>query len=298
MRVFFAERAVLEVDPPVLATTSVTDLHIESIRAQMGDISAYLQTSPEFFMKRMLASGVGDIYALSKAFRESEQGVRHNPEFTLLEWYRVGWDENQLITEIESLISHIFSKLNNTKITTERLSYSNCFEKELHIDPHTVSLEKLQSEVVKLGYKSWAKETRANCLDLLFSNSIEPKLPSGLVSVYDYPACQAALAQTYKDKKGRIVSRRFEVFLNGIELANGYFELTDAKQQTARFKADVNLRKQADKPQIFIDEKLEQAMQVGLPSCSGVALGVDRLLMQLCNVTSIDEVLAFPWSRC
>ena len=298
LRVFFAERAVLEVDPPILATTSVTDLHIDSIKAQMGDTPAYLQTSPEFFMKRMLASGVGDIYALGKAFRDAEQGANHNPEFTLLEWYRVGWDENQLITEVETLVSGIFNKVINTKITLERVSYSSCFEQQLHFDPHTVSLAFLQSIVVNLGYENWANETRANCLDLLFSDIIEPSLPTGLVSVFDYPACQAALAQTYQDKKGRLVSRRFEVFLNGMELANGYFELTDAKQQTVRFKEDISLRKQDNKREITLDANLDQAMQAGLPSCSGVALGVDRLLMQLCNMTSIDEVLAFPWSRC
>jgi lysyl-tRNA synthetase class 2 len=135
-------------------------------------------------------------------------------------------------------------------------------------------------------------------LDLLFSEIIEPNLSSGLVSIYDYPACQSALAQTYEDKMGRFVSRRFEVFLNCVELANGYFELTDAQQQKERFSKDIKHRKQANKPAVTLDEKLDQAMQTGLPSCSGVALGVDRLLMQLCKVSSIDDVLAFPWSRC
>jgi lysyl-tRNA synthetase class 2 len=151
---------------------------------------------------------------------------------------------------------------------------------------------------VSQGYANWSNETRANCLDLLFSEIIEPKLPSGLVTVYDYPACQSALAQTYTDKHGRQVSRRFEVFLNCVELANGYFELTDAQQQRQRFTADINYRSQANKPVMEIDAKLDQAMRAGLPSSSGVALGVDRLLMQLCGLNSIEEVLAFPWSRC
>ena len=264
----------------------------------MGDKSGYLQTSPEFFMKRMLASGVGDIYTLGKAFRDGEQGSRHNPEFTLLEWYRLGWDEFQLITEIEMLISKIFEIFNNSKIPVKRINYSDCFNQALQIDPHTESLKSLQSTLVNLGYKDWANETRANCLDLLFSEIIEPNLPSGLVSVYDYPACQAALAQTYKDKEGRLVSRRFEVFLNCVELANGYFELTDSQQQKQRFNDDINQRKRTNKPEIMLDAKLDNAMRAGLPSCSGVALGVDRLLMQLCDVNTIDKVLPFPWNRC
>ena len=249
-------------------------------------------------MKRMLASGIGDIYAMGKAFRDGEQGSRHNPEFTLLEWYRVGWDELQLIAEIEALVSVVYQSLNQSKISIQRISYSDCFERILQLDPHKESLASLQSSLVNLGYKDWANETRANCLDLLFSELIEPNLPNGLVTIYDYPACQAALAQTCKDKHGTLVSRRFEVFLDCIELANGYFELTDAQQQKQRFSADIDYREQTNKPHIAIDAKLDQAMQAGLPSCSGVALGIDRLLMQLCQLTTIEEALAFPWSRC
>ena len=264
----------------------------------MGGEISYLQTSPEFFMKRMLASGLGDIYCLAKAFRDAEQGSLHNPEFTLLEWYRVGWDEFQLIQEIETLIATVFNQFNQSAINIERLSYHDCFAQRLQLDPHTVSLESLQAIAVSQGYIKWENETRANCLDLLFSQMIEPTLPSGLVTVYDYPACQSALAETYADKDGKLVSRRFEVFLNCVELANGYFELTDAQQQQQRFTADIVQRKQTNKPEMIIDAKLDQAMKAGLPSASGVALGVDRLLMQLCGLGSIDEVLAFPWSRC
>lgn len=298
LRAFFAERSVLEVDPPLLAKTSVTDVHIESVKAQMGDTPSFLQTSPEFFMKRMLASGLGDIYSLAKAFRDSEQGSRHNPEFTLLEWYRVGWDEFQLIEEIETLISAVYEAFNHSSISMERLSYADCFERQLQLDPHTASLEALQATAKKLGYPSWSNETRANCLDLLFTEKVEPSLPEGLVSVYDYPSCQSALSQRYKDKKGRLVSRRFEVFLNNIELANGYFELRDAQQQHDRFRSDIALRERNRKPAMALDINLDQAMQAGLPRCSGVALGVDRLLMQLSGVETINEVLAFPWSRC
>lgn len=288
----------MEVDPPALAKTSVTDIHIESIRTQVEDISGYLQTSPEFFMKRILASGIGDIYSLGKAFRDAEQGQRHNPEFTLLEWYRVGWDEYQLMSEVEALITGVFKSMINAEINIARVSYQDSFQKALKLDPHTASLEALQSMAVGLGYSGWSNETRANCLDLLFSELVESSLPKGLVLVYDYPSCQAALAQMRKDEKGRWVSRRFEVFLNGIELANGYFELRDPQEQTRRFNADIASRKAVNKPYMVLDQNLDKAMQAGLPSCSGIALGVDRLLMQLCGATSISEVIPFSWERC
>jgi lysyl-tRNA synthetase class 2 len=288
----------MEVDMPLLATTSVTDINIESIGAQAMGQSCFLQTSPEFFMKRLLASGAGDIYSLGKVFREAEQGSRHNPEFTLLEWYRLNWDEFQLITEVEKLVVGAHQAIQNTKIPLSRISYGDCFEQALGIDPHKAKLSALQSFAEDKGYPQWGGESRANCLDLLFSELVEPQLSKGLVTVYDYPACQAALSQTHQDAEGRLVSRRFEVFLNGMELANGYFELTDAEQQLQRFQQDIEHRQQTNKPEMSIDSRLNKAMQKGLPSCSGVALGVDRLLMQLSDAQSIDEVMAFPWNRC
>lgn len=298
LRAYFAEQSIMEVDPPLLASNSVTDINIESIGAQAMGQSCFLQTSPEFFMKRLLASGTGDIYSLSKVFRESEQGSRHNPEFTMLEWYRLNWDEFKLITEVEKLVVGAYQAIQNTQISVRQVSYGDCFEEALGIDPHAEELTVLQSLAEEKGYLQWGNETRANCLDLLFSELVEPHLSQGLVTVYDYPASQAALAQTYRDKKGRLVSRRFESFLNGMELANGYFELTDAEQQLQRFQQDIKQRQQTNKPVMSIDPKLDRAMQEGLPSCSGVALGVDRLLMQLTGAQSISEVMAFPWDRC
>ena len=298
LRGYFAEQSVMEVDPPILAASTVTDINIESIGAQAMGQACFLQTSPEFFMKRMLASGVGDIYSLGKVFRDAEQGSRHNPEFTLLEWYRLNWDEFQLIAEVENLITHVYQAIKNTQIAVSRTSYSDCFEQALGIDPHRATLHDLQKLAEKKGYPQWINETHSNCLDLLFSEFVEPNLSKGLVSVYNYPACQAALAQTHRDSKGRLVSRRFEVFLNATELANGYFELTNAEQQSQRFQQDIDQRKQATKPIMAIDAKLDQAMQHGLPTCSGVALGVDRLLMQLANAQSITEVMPFSWDRC
>lgn len=298
LRTYFTNQSVMEVEMPILATTSVTDINIESVSAQAMGQPCFLQTSPEFFMKRMLASGAGDIYCLGKVFREAEQGSRHNPEFTLLEWYRVNWDEFQLMTEVENLIIGAYQSIQNTKISTSRISYADCFEQALGIDPHRASLNDLQRLAKNKGYPQWANETRANCLDLLFSEFVEPNLPKGLVSIYNYPACQSALAQTHKDAEDRLVSRRFEVFLDATELANGYFELRDAKEQLQRFQQDNEQRQKANKPTMEIDPKLDKAMQQGLPSCSGVALGVDRLLMQLSNAQSISEVMAFPWDHC
>ena len=298
LRAYFAEQSVMEVDPPLLATTSVTDINIESIGAQAMGQSCFLQTSPEFFMKRLLASGAGDIYSLGKVFREAEQGSRHNPEFTLLEWYRLNWDEFQLIAEVENLVVGAYQAIQNSQISVSRISYGDCFEQTLGIDPHGAKLSALQSLSEEKGYPQWRNETRANCLDLLFSELVEPQLLKGLVTVYDYPACQAALAQIHQDAEGRLVSRRFEVFLNGMELANGYFELTDAEQQLQRFQQDIEHRQQTNKPEMGIDPKLNKAMQQGLPSCSGVTMGVDRLLMQLLDVQSIGEVMTFSWDHC
>ncbi|MGB0449348.1 MAG: EF-P lysine aminoacylase EpmA [Porticoccaceae bacterium] len=290
LRSFFQQRNVLEVDVPVLATTSVTDRNIESIAALPG---GYLQTSPEYFMKRLLAAGSGDIFCLGKAFRNGEAGSRHNPEFTLLEWYRCGWDEHQLMAELGELVSRLIA---GTVI--QKCSYADLFIEHLGLDPHRAELASLQELAVKAGSSAWSDESRANCLDLLFSLVIEPRLADGLVLVYDYPACQAALAKCYRDSQGRRVSRRFEAFLNRVELANGYFELTDGQEQACRFADDQQARKVAGKPPMEIDQNLLAALDSGLPECSGVALGVDRLLMQVEGATSLDQVMPFSWDRC
>ena len=209
LRGFFQQRNLLEVDVPVLSTTSVTDRNIESISALMSgsDITGYLQTSPEYFMKRLLAAGSGDIFCLGKAFRSGEAGIRHNPEFTLLEWYRCGWDEHQLMAELGELIETLLPT-----VAINKYSYAELFAKYFNIDPHQAELSSLQKLAVEAGSSAWSDDSRANCLDLLFSVVIEPQLDDGLVLVYDYPACQAALAKCYSDAQGRRVSRRFEAF--------------------------------------------------------------------------------------
>lgn len=298
LRQFFFQRSVMEVDVPVLARSSVTDINIESIPAKIYSESGYLQTSPEYFMKRLLSHGAGDIFCLGKAFRNGEQGCRHNPEFSLLEWYRCGWDEHQLMDEIAELISLVFAARSSQPLAITKRTYGDCFSQILGIDPHGADLVELQEKAVAASSDSWTGESRANCLDLLFSQLVEPQLPSGLVFVYDYPACQSALAQLHNDTQGRQVSRRFEVFLNGLELANGYFELTDIAEQQQRFDGDNAQRIEASKPQIPVDRHLLAALDHGMPSCAGVAMGVDRLLMQLEGADSITQVMPFSWDRC
>ena len=298
LRKFFSEAGVSEVDVPVLGRSTVTDNNIDSITAVTSGSGWYLQTSPEYFMKRLLAAGSGDIYCLGKAFRNGEAGQRHNPEFTLLEWYRCGWDEHQLMDELADLMSQIYRASDQSPLAVHRGSYADYFAQVLAVDPHTASLHQLQQLAVAAGSDSWAGESRANCLDLLFSVQVEPQLPQGLVFVYDYPACQAALAQTTTNDQGQLVSRRFEVFVNGMELANGYFELIDSVEQGQRFAEDLKARSAANKPVVEVDNHFMDALAQGLPSCAGVALGVDRLLMQLQGAESIAQVMPFSWDRC
>jgi lysyl-tRNA synthetase class 2 len=292
MRTFLSSRGVLEVDVPTLGRHAVTDPHIDSIA--IGDFftEGFLQSSPEFYMKRLLASGSGDIFSLGKAFRAGETGPRHNVEFTLLEWYRVAWDEHQLMDELADLVTHLWPEVGSLT-----LSYGEAFEQHLQINPHTAPLAQLRLAAVAQGAERWHDESRANCLDALFSLCVEPLLPRGLVFIYDYPACQAALSQLYQNRDGQQVSRRFEVYLNNVELANGYFELTDAIEQRRRFDDDLAVRIASDKPPVAQDERLLQALEAGLPSCAGVALGVDRLIMQLLEIPTIDSTMPFNWAR-
>ncbi len=298
LRSFFQQRQTMEVDVPVLARSTVTDINIESINVKVFDDSGYLQTSPEYFMKRLLACGVGDIFCLGKAFRDSEVGRRHNPEFTMLEWYRRGWDEHQLMTEVAELIAELVQRHTSSDLTVSKLSYADCFIQYLGVDPHSAELPVLRQMAVAASSDSWITETRANCLDLLFSLNVEPQLPRGLVFIYDYPACQSALAQIHLNERGQAVSRRFEVFFNGMELANGYAELTDANEQKSRFEKDIGQRLRDNKLAVAVDNKFIEALESGLPPCAGVALGVDRLLMQLLAAESIAQVMPFSWDRC
>jgi len=294
IRDFFALQKVMEVEVPVLGDFGVTDIHIDSLQVNSqqflsGGQVKYLQSSPEYFMKRLLAAGSGDIYYMGKAFRAGEAGQRHNPEFTLLEWYRVGWTEQQLMAEVAELVQ----SLSEVSMVVTQLSYRQLFQQATALDPHDAPLTVLQQRAAEISSRDFSTESRSVCLDLIFSLQVEPQLPEGLVFVKDYPSCQSALAQLGVDERGVVIARRFEAFLNGMELANGYYELTDAVEQRSRFESDQALRKAASKPAIDMDENLLSAMEAGLPSCAGVALGVDRLAMQLLGAKEIRQTVSF-----
>ncbi|WP_461516702.1 EF-P lysine aminoacylase EpmA [Porticoccus sp.] len=290
IRAFFNAAGIQEVDVPVLADTGVTDPHIDCLQVQVNGRLQYLQSSPEYYMKRLLAAGSGSIYYLGRAFRDGEAGRRHNPEFTMLEWYRPGWDEHRLMEELISLLASL-----QPAWAIHKVAYGKLFQQVTGLDPHNAPLDSVQQKACELSGRSFKEESRSTCLDLIFSLVVEPSLPDGLVMVHDYPACQAALARLDHDADGNLVARRFEAFLNRMELANGYFELTDPVEQKSRFDADLALRMATGKHQMPVDKQLLAAMSVGLPSCAGVALGVDRLLMQWLKLDDIRQTLPFAF---
>ncbi len=278
----------MEVDTPALMSDSVTDPYMDALSLTVCEQQAWLQTSPEYAMKRLLASGSGDIYQLSKNYRRDERGRNHQPEFTLLEWYRVGWDHHQLMTEVYELVAEV------TQIETrENWTYQAIFQQFLAFDPFEISDPDLrQLAQRKLGQLP-DDLFRDDYLSLLFAEKIEPQLgPQSIVFVHDFPASQSSLARLLTDNPDR--AARFEVYCRGVELANGFFELTDANQQEQRFHQDNNKRHQMNKPEINVDAAFIAALRSGLPSCSGVALGVDRLLMIALNKAHINEVIPFP----
>jgi lysyl-tRNA synthetase class 2 len=293
IRSFFAERDVLEVDTPLLCRSGVTDPSIEPFVVERGasiDRPRFLQTSPEYTMKRLLAAGSGAIYQLARAFRDGEAGSRHNPEFTLLEWYRPGYDHHQLMAEVAELVNVCLGER-----ALHRFSYRQLFEQQLAIDPFTAPVSDLMDlarQHIDTGIVSGERDL---WLDLLMSHVLEPQLARlGMCFIYDYPASQAALARVV-EVDGQPVGQRFELYVDGMELANGYFELTDAAEQRRRFEQDNQRRREYGQPERPLDEQLLTALAQGLPSCSGVALGVDRLLMLVMGEPDIRNVLAFDW---
>lgn len=301
IRQFFGEREVLEVDTPVLARHAVTDVHLDSFvvaagpgQAVPGTSRRYLQTSPEYAMKRLLAAGSGPIYQLGKAFRREPPGRLHNPEFTLLEWYRPGFDWRQLMAEVAELVSQVLGLAGQTSIA--QYSYSELFAEHLGINPHTIAAEQLAALTRTTIDVAAADLTATDCLQLLMHHCIEPRLPE-YCFVYDYPEAQAALAVVENDARGIPVARRFELYGGGMELANGYQELTDPVEQRRRFERDKAERARLGLATITVDERLLAALESGLPPCAGVALGVDRLLMLACAAQDIGDVIAFSDTR-
>lgn len=295
IRRFFAQRNVLEVETPLLAPATVTDLHIDSIPAGVKTMGSpqtfYLQTSPEYAMKRLLAAGSGACYQICKSFRQGEAGTRHNPEFTMLEWYRPGFSLEELMNEVEQLLREFLPQA-----TIPRLTYRELFQRHLDIDPHQTDLETLRRLTRENLPVDPTKLDATDCLQLLLSQAIEPKLPE-YCFVHDYPVAQAALSKIEPDPECEPVARRFELFCRGMELANGYDEETSAAKLRDRFERDRQKRAHLGRPVPEIDEKLLAALDHGLPPCSGVAFGVDRLLMSLSGADSIGEVLSFPIDR-
>jgi lysyl-tRNA synthetase class 2 len=276
IRSFFADRGVLEVDTPALSRATSTDPALESFCTVYNGPGAagsrlYLHTSPEFPMKRLLAAGSGSIYQLCKVFRDGEFGARHNPEFTLLEWYRTGFDYLDLMDEVEQLLTTVLAGIAPPD-SVHHWTYRQLFLEYAGIDPFTISSGELR--------------------DLLL---IEPRMGAGLIFVRDYPASQAALARLRPGTP--TLAARFEVYLNGIELANGFHELADAVEQRERFEKERARRRNDGLADVCVDERLLSALQSGLPDCAGVALGVDRLVMIASGAESLHEVIAFPLDK-
>ena len=293
-REYFAATRSLEVETPTLSVAAVTDVHLASVESTALRQRRYLHTSPEYAMKRLLAAGCGDIWQICRVYRDEESGRWHNPEFTLLEWYRIGIDHHALMTDVERLVTALLPPSRHFD-RAERLSY--CEALQLHAgvdaldDPAAVLVARLQSAGIDVP--AGLQADRDACLDLIVSTLVGPRLGhERLTFIYDYPASQAALARVH----GRVASR-FEAYLDGIELANGFHELANREEQQQRFQLDLQERQRRGLPAVPMDEAFLAALEAGLPDCSGVALGFDRLVMCAIQARHIDEVLAFPFSR-
>jgi len=288
IRQFFTDRDYLEVETPLMASHGVTDVYLNNFSVETKEGKAYLQTSPEFHMKRLLAAGSGSIFQLAKVFRDDEKGRLHNREFSLLEWYRPGFDHHALMQEVDDFLQFILETGPALKLT-----YQQAFVTATNLDPFAHSAEQLNQALCHHGLEQVLgdEEYDANApYYLLMSHVVEPYFANSLVPVfiYDFPKSQAALAQC----RGEVASR-FEVYFKGIELANGFHELTEPREQKQRFEADNQLREQLNLPTQAIDDYFIAALQAGLPDCAGVALGVDRLCMIALDKASISQVLSF-----
>ncbi|WP_100638596.1 EF-P lysine aminoacylase EpmA [Marinobacter salexigens] len=296
VRGFFAQRDVLEVETPILGRCGVTEPNLDGISAQVdvqGIKGGWLQTSPEYHMKRLLAAGSGSIYQISKVFRNGERGSRHNPEFSMLEWYRTGFDDKALMQEVADLVCG-WLQCPRPQVT----SYREAMITWADIDPFVATERDLHQRCGKWLEPEQLKDlSRDGCLDLLMSFAVEPNLGiAAPVFINQYPASQASLARISK-VDGFDVAHRFELYIDGIELCNGYWELTNAEEQRARFEADNRLRIADGKPEMEVDEAFLAAIEHGLPDCAGVALGLDRLLMLKVGTRNIADVQAFPIER-
>jgi len=300
VRGFFAERGVLEVETPVMSAAGNTEPNIASFsvgfsgRTDGGPRTRWLRTSPEYPLKRLLAAGVGDCYELGRVFRDGEAGARHNPEFTMLEWYRVGWDHQRLVDETADVVRMALA-LVERDARLERIAYRDLYRDRLGLDPFLAGDDELRNALGDVAVDP-AGLVRDDWLDLLMTHRLQPAFdPSTLLSVHDWPATQAALARLRDTGEGFAVAERFELYLGPVELANGYHELLDATEQRERFARDQHVRAARGQVQPPIDERFLDALAHGLPQCAGVALGVDRLLMAMLGTDRIADVLAFDF---
>ena len=299
IRAFFAARNVLEVETPILSAAANTEPNIESFATRFsGHVDAgprerWLRTSPEFPLKRLLTAGVGDCYELGRVFRDGEAGRRHNPEFSLLEWYRVGFDHRKLAAETVALVQEALALAGRRAAVIER-SYAALFMESLGLDPQRAGLADLRAPLADVAIEPTGL-TRDDWLDLLLTHRIQPTFPADRITViHDYPASQCALARIRAGNPP--VAERFELYLGMQELANGYRELNDAAEQRARFEHDNARRRARGQRELPLDERLLAVLD-DLPDCAGVALGIDRLLMAMLGSEAIADVLAFPFDQ-
>jgi lysyl-tRNA synthetase class 2 len=299
LRAFFAERGVAEVETPILSRAGNTEPNIDGFSTTFtGPVGAgprqrFLRTSPEYPLKRLLAGGFGDCYELGRVFRNGEAGASHNPEFTMLEWYRVGFDHRRLMLECAQLVRAALALVERDAEVTA-FSYREWFRRGLGIDPFMADERMLRGPLQEFRIDSDGL-TRDDWLDLLVTHRLQPALPNGAITmVYDFPASQCSLARIRPGQPP--VAERFELYLGRQELANGYHELNDATEQRARFEHDNARRRARGQPELPLDENLLAVLD-RLPDCAGVALGVDRLLMDMLGTPDIRGVLAFPFAE-
>ncbi len=302
IRAFFAERDVLEVETPIFSVAANTEPNIESFSVRFsgplhdgGPRERWMRTSPEFALKRLLAEGVGDCYELGRVFRDGEAGRRHNPEFTMLEWYRVGWSHRALAEETAQLVCVLMADA-GVALDVQRVEYRDLYFEAFGFDPFTAAVDALRAPLADLDIRADGL-SRDDWLDLLMTHRLQADFPADrLTVVFDFPPGQCALARV-SGQGSDAVAERFELYLGDKELANGYHELTCAAEQRARFENDNRRRRARGQRELPIDEHLLAALERGLPDCAGVALGVERLLMAMAGTDDIAGVLAYAFDR-
>ena len=299
IRAFFDQRGVLEVETPLLSSTCTTDPNLNSFTTRYQQQALYLNTSPEHCMKRLLAANGDAIYQICKSFRDDELGPTHNPEFTMLEWYRPGFDMFQLMDELAELVQ-ILATQYALNCAVNKISYAEAFQHATGINPHSTTASECRNCALQYNIEQpvGLVDEVDEWLDWLLTQLVIPSFQTdGFTCIYDYPQSQAALAKLHRNNHGFIVAARFELFYGETELANGFNELLDAAEQRQRFELENRQRLKSGLQASVIDEHLIDALQYGLPACSGVALGLDRLLMLMVGADKLDHVIAFPFSR-